>query len=65
MGKIFKIKVSFTPNHQSIKLNARKSAKTISTFDFSTLYTTIPYNFFIELLSKIIKFYVSPKPTLE
>ena len=35
------------------KLN---QAKFISTFDFSTLYTTIPHNLLLKVLSEVIKF---------
>ena len=35
---------------------ARKSAKCVSSFDFSTLYTKIPHDKLIEVLSKIIDF---------
>ena len=36
------------------QINSRKRAKRISTFDFSTLYTTIPHNLLVEVLSKVI-----------
>ena len=36
------------------KLNDKKEAKTISTYDFSTLYTNIPHNKLIEVLSEIV-----------
>ena len=38
------------------KINKRKNAKSISTFDFSTLYTKIPHKDLIDKLSKIITF---------
>ena len=38
------------------KVNKRSSAKTISTFDFSTLYTKIPHAKLIETLIEIIDF---------
>ena len=38
------------------KINKRKNAKSISTYDFSTLYTKIPHNDLIDRLSKIISF---------
>ena len=42
--------------HHLNRINAKKKAKRISTFDFSTLYTTIPHDLLIEVLSKIISF---------
>ena len=38
------------------KINMKKNAKRISTFDFSTLYTTIPHGLLIDALSQIITF---------
>ena len=38
------------------QINSRKNAKSISTFDFSTLYTTIPHDLLTNVLSEIIKF---------
>ena len=38
------------------KLNARGSARSISTFDFSTLYTKIPHNKLIFVLNNLIDF---------
>ena len=38
------------------KVNLRSSAKTISTFDFSTLYTKIPHDKLLETLNEIITF---------
>ena len=37
-------------------INKRKSAKHISTFDFSTLYTKIPHDKLIYVLNKIVEF---------
>ena len=36
------------------KINVKKKAKPISTFDFSTLYTTIPHKLVVHVLLKII-----------
>ena len=36
------------------KINTNKNHKSIPAFDFTTLYTTIPPNFQIELLSEVI-----------
>ena len=38
------------------KINKRNSAKSLSTFDFSTLYTKIPHNKLLEVLNNIIDF---------
>ena len=38
------------------KINRRKGAKSISTYDFSTLYTKLPHDKLIKELSKIIEF---------
>ena len=38
------------------KLNARKKAKSISTFDFSTLYTKLPHDKLLNVLFKLIDF---------
>ena len=38
------------------KVNKRKRAKSIATYDFSTLYTKIPHNDLIKKLSEIISF---------
>ena len=38
------------------QINSKKNAKTISSFDFSTLYTSIPHTKLLEELSGLIKF---------
>ena len=38
------------------KINKRSSAKSITTFDFSTLYTKIPHDDLLDVLMKIIDF---------
>ena len=38
------------------KISKRKAARTVSTFDFSTLYTKIPHNKLISVLNNIIDF---------
>ena len=43
------------------KSNQWKNAKTMSTFDFSTLYTTIPHTRLIKVLNDIISFVVIKK----
>ena len=42
------------------KINARKKAKIMSTFDFRTFYT-IPHNLLLKILSEIIKFVFKSK----
>ena len=46
-------------NHDEVvttldRLNIKKHAKSIATYDFSTLYTTIPHDKLIDVLSKIV-----------
>ena len=43
------------------KINAKRNAKNISTFDFSTLYTTLPHNLLIEVLNDLIGFVFKSK----
>ena len=38
------------------KINKRKNAKQISTFDFSTLYTKIPHDKLLDILCKVVDF---------
>ena len=38
------------------KINKRKNAKQISTFDFSTLYTKIPHDKLLDILNKVVDF---------
>ena len=38
------------------KVNKRKSAKTITTFDFSTLYTKIPHDKLVGVLEELEDF---------
>ena len=42
-------------------INTRKKAQTISTFDFSTLYTTIPHNLLAKVLFEIVQFVFKSK----
>ena len=39
------------------KINKRKSARNLSNFDFSTLYTMLPHDKLIDVLIKLIEFY--------
>ena len=43
------------------KVNVKKKAKSISTFDFSTLCTTIPHKLFLKVLSEVINFVFKSK----
>ena len=43
------------------KINVKKKAKSISTFDFSTLYTAILLKLRLKVLSEIIIFFFKPK----
>ena len=45
-----------------IKINTKKKAKSISTFDITALYTTIPHNLLIEVLSEVRNFVSQAKP---
>lgn len=50
------------------KINARKNPKIISTFDFSTLYTTISHDLLIKVMSEIVNFvciYISKEFTIK
>ena len=38
------------------KINKRKNAKQLSTFDFSTLYTKIPHDKLLDILYKVVDF---------
>ena len=38
------------------KINVKKKAKSISTIDFSNLYTTIPHKVLLKVLSEVINF---------
>ena len=54
--KFWVVQNSFPVLEKINKINHKKNAKNISTFDFSTLYTTIPHKLLIEVLSNVIKF---------
>lgn len=47
---------SFPFDEKLTNINHKKNAKTISTFDFSTLYTAIPNNPLLKGLKEIISF---------
>ena len=54
--KFWVVQNSFPIIKQLDSVNAKHNAKRISTFDFSTLYTTIPHCLLIDVLSEIIEF---------
>ena len=54
--KFWVVQNSFPIIKQLDSVNAKNNAKRISTFDFSTLYTTIPHCLLIDVLSEIIEF---------
>ena len=43
------------------KTKEKKNTKSISTFDFTTLYTTGPHKILIKVLSEVINFVFNPK----
>ena len=43
------------------KVNTKKKAESISTFDFTTLYSTIPHDLLIKVLSEVINFVFKSK----
>ena len=54
--KFWVVQNSFPILEKMDRINLKKNAKSLYTFDFSTLYTTIPHKLLIEVLSNIIKF---------
>ena len=55
-NKFWVVQNSFPVINHLNKINAKRKAKSISTFDFSTLYTSIPHNLLINVLCNIIDF---------
>ena len=53
-NKFWVVQNSFPIVEQLDRINAKKNAKRISTFDFSTLYTTIPHDLLIEVLANVV-----------
>ena len=45
------------------KINVKKKAKSVSTFDFSILYTAIPHELLLKVRSEVIKFVLKFKVT--
>ena len=54
--KFWVVENSFPVVEKLNKINKRNNAKSISTFDFSTLYTKLPHKLLIEVLDNIIDF---------
>ena len=48
--------MSYPTDFEHIYTNNKNNAKSISTFDFSTLYTKIPHDLLIQVLCEIIDF---------
>ena len=59
--KLWVVLNSFLIGTKLNKINVKKKAKSISTFDFSTLYTTILHKLLLKVLSEIINFVFKPK----
>ena len=59
--KFWVVQNSFPITTKLNKTNAKKKAKSVSTFDFSTLYTTIPQKLLIKVLSEVINFVFKSK----
>ena len=54
--KFWVVQNSFPILEKMDRINLKKNAKSLYTFDFSTLYTTIPHKLLSEVLSNMIKF---------
>ena len=54
--KLWVVQNSFLIGTKLNKINVKKKAKSISTFDFSTLYTTILHKLLLKVISEIINF---------
>ena len=59
--KFWVVQNSFSIVTKLNKNNVKKTAKSISFFDFSKLYTTIPYKFLLKMLSEVINFVYKSK----
>ena len=56
INKFWVVQNSFPVLDKLNRINCKMKAKSISTFDFSTLYTKIPHDLLIEVLNDIIDF---------
>ena len=54
--KFWVVQNSFPIINKLDKINSKRNAKNISTFDFSTLYTTLPHNLLTQVLNELIGF---------
>ena len=59
--KFWVLQNSFPIGTKLKKINVKKKAKSISTFDFSTLYTTILHKLLLKVLSETINFVFKSK----
>ena len=59
--KFWVVQNSFPVIEKMNKINSKRNAKNISTFDFSTLYTTLPHDLLIQVLSELIDFVFKSK----
>ena len=59
--KFFVVENSFPIVTKLNKINTKKKAKSISNFDFTKLYLTIPHDFLIKILSEVIKLFSNEK----
>ena len=56
LNKFWVVQNSFPVTDKLDKINIKNNAKSISTYDFSTLYTKIPHDLLIQILCEIIDF---------
>ena len=56
--KISVVEISLLTVTKLNKINTKKKAKSISTFEFTTLYTTIPHKLLIKVLPEVINFVI-------
>ena len=59
--KFWVVQNSFPIATKLNKINAKKKAKSISAFEFSMLYTTIPDKLLLKMLSEVINFVFKSK----
>ena len=59
--KFWVVENSFSIGTKLNKINSKKKTKSISTFDFTTLYTTISHNLLVKVLYEVINFVFKAK----
>ena len=59
--KFWVVQNSFPVIEKMNKINSKRNAQNISTFDFSTLYTTLPHDLLIQVVSELIDFVFKSK----